>query len=84
MRTVYKQLLFFVNNFVTDGGEKGGTKEEIEEVGDAQRPQTPAWRHPEHDHHYLDRADVLMLSFLKSKKNARVQYATEKFSLGTV
>ena len=25
----------------------------------------------------------LMLSFLKSKKNARVQYAREKFSLGT-
>ena len=55
MRTVYKQLLFFVNNFVTDGGEKGGTKEEIEEVGDAQRPQTPAWRHPDHDHHHRDR-----------------------------
>ena len=63
MRTVYKQLLFFVNNFVTDGGEKGGTKEEIEEVGDAQRPQTPAWRHPEHDNHYLDRAEFFNVVF---------------------
>ena len=63
MRTIYKQLLFFVNNFVTDGGEKGGAKEEIEEVGDAQRPQTPAWRHPEHDHHYLDRAEFFNVVF---------------------
>ena len=68
MRTVYKQLLFFVNNFVTDGGEKGGAKEEIEEVGDAQRPQTPAWRHPEE--HYHDRqqngcAEVFYVVFLQ-------------------
>ena len=71
MRTICKQLLFFLDDFVTDGGEEGGTKEEIEEVGDAERSQTPAWRHPEHDHHHLDRqqtthADVFYVVFLQS------------------
>ena len=70
MRTIWKQLLFFVF-FLTDGGEEGGAKEEIEEVGDAERSQTPAWRHPEHDHHHLDRqqitrADVFYVVFLQS------------------
>ena len=54
MRTIWKQLLFFVF-FLTDGGEEGGAKEEIEEVGDTERPQTPAWRHPDHDHYHRDR-----------------------------
>ena len=61
MRTICKQLLFFLDDFDTDGGEKGGAKEEIEEVGDTERPQTPAWRHPEqhyHDRQQNDRAEV--------------------------
>ena len=63
MHTICNHLPFSFDDFVTNGGEEGGTEEEVEEVGDTERPQTPAWRHPEHDHHYLDRAEFFNVVF---------------------